>query len=258
MLEKIFKSLNKRKQIEALERENRYLSAQFQTRLQEETKKRKDIIRRAKAKIDLLETENANLLAQIYKNATLANTLDTKQREIARLELVFSQEVGENETRQRENEVLREQLASLETDVLFLRQQLSKVPEHKAVMVLSVSLENKVRSRYAKQADKIIEFRKFVKITVTGQKILTKFVDQSEQLKRYLRSLFDQLTLLELDSENKLAKILGTQSAIYEVSLKGCECMDFSKRKSPCKHMYMLYRELGLLKSELSFEDFET
>ena len=59
------------------------------------------------------------------------------------------------------------------------------------------------------------------------------------------------LTPLKLDSENKRAEFQGT-SEVYDADLTQCSCRDFLLQRSPCKHMFRLAMELGLL--DLDFD----
>ena len=63
--------------------------------------------------------------------------------------------------------------------------------------------------------------------------------EQKRQKERQLRALV--VTVNSLDTDRKTGDING-----YCVSLDHCECMDFRKRKKPCKHIYRLAMELGI------------
>jgi hypothetical protein len=43
------------------------------------------------------------------------------------------------------------------------------------------------------------------------------------------------------------AEFIGSSGDIYNTSLDVCNCMDFSTRRLPCKHIYSLANELGYL-----------
>lgn len=49
-----------------------------------------------------------------------------------------------------------------------------------------------------------------------------------------------------INSDKKTAKIIGTDGT-YTVTLDKCTCNDFAIRRLPCKHIYYLAFELGLL-----------
>lgn len=55
--------------------------------------------------------------------------------------------------------------------------------------------------------------------------------------------------ILSLDPEMKEMTIQGSAGEPYQVSLNECTCTDFALRKAPCKHIYRLAMELGLLDS---------
>lgn len=55
-----------------------------------------------------------------------------------------------------------------------------------------------------------------------------------------------KLTPLNIDEENLLGNFKGS-SGRYETHLDTCQCVDFIRNKLPCKHMYRLAIELGVL-----------
>ena len=59
------------------------------------------------------------------------------------------------------------------------------------------------------------------------------------QLQRQQRAL--DLKLDSIDVVNQTGKIKD-----YDVSLENCTCVDFERRRKPCKHMYRLAIELGI------------
>lgn len=68
-----------------------------------------------------------------------------------------------------------------------------------------------------------------------------------EQLKRIASANSLKSTQVQVHKENESAIIQGSGSSPYEVTLNNCTCFDFESRKLPCKHMYRLALELGLL-----------
>jgi hypothetical protein len=70
-----------------------------------------------------------------------------------------------------------------------------------------------------------------------------------EQQKRLQRAKTAELTPVSLDRESRSGIFIGNWGE-YETTLQGCTCMDFSRRKLPCKHMYRLAIELGLINEE--------
>lgn len=71
-----------------------------------------------------------------------------------------------------------------------------------------------------------------------------------EQLKRIASANSLKSSQVQVNKENQSAIIQGSGSTPYEVTLNICTCFDFESRQLPCKHMYRLALELGLL-SEL-------
>lgn len=61
-----------------------------------------------------------------------------------------------------------------------------------------------------------------------------------EQLSRMRRATDKWIYLFPSTFTGQSAKIMGTSCEIYETSFSACSCMDFYKRKLPCKHMYRL------------------
>ena len=55
-----------------------------------------------------------------------------------------------------------------------------------------------------------------------------------------------KLTPLNIDAENLVGNFKGS-SGRYETHLDACQCVDFIRYKLPCKHMYRLAIELGVL-----------
>ena len=63
---------------------------------------------------------------------------------------------------------------------------------------------------------------------------------EDEQLSRMRRATDKWIYLFPSTFTGQSAKIMGTSCGIYETSFSACSCVDFYKRKSPCKHMYRL------------------
>lgn len=53
--------------------------------------------------------------------------------------------------------------------------------------------------------------------------------------------------IVNIDVQGQTARILGSSGEIYEVTLDHCTCFDFNAQRGPCKHIYKLAAELGLL-----------
>ena len=52
----------------------------------------------------------------------------------------------------------------------------------------------------------------------------------------------------EVNKDNKTARFSSTSDLpYYDTSLSECDCYDFQKRKLPCKHIYRLAVEIGVI-----------
>lgn len=72
-----------------------------------------------------------------------------------------------------------------------------------------------------------------------------------------------------IDREHETGVFYGSGKLPYQTSLAACTCNDFVKRKKPCKHIYRLAMELGIIpldyktgrssgernEAQISFED---
>lgn len=67
-----------------------------------------------------------------------------------------------------------------------------------------------------------------------------------EQIKRIAFSQRIKSENVDLDEESKTAVVTG-RDGMYNVTLDSCTCYDFESRQLPCKHVYRLAHELGLL-----------
>ena len=69
--------------------------------------------------------------------------------------------------------------------------------------------------------------------------------DESESLKRIKSAALVETTPLSVDVSCCSAVFSGKYGT-YTTTLGECQCIDFSRRHKPCKHMYRLAFELGL------------
>ena len=67
-----------------------------------------------------------------------------------------------------------------------------------------------------------------------------------EQQKRQYSALDKKLTPISIDREAKIGLFKGSKG-IYCAALDRCDCMDFVRNYLPCKHMYRLAMELGVI-----------
>ncbi|MCL2600604.1 MAG: SWIM zinc finger family protein [Treponema sp.] len=77
--------------------------------------------------------------------------------------------------------------------------------------------------------------------------MLWGFVDHAEAdaVKRQVSACNKDITPVSVDAGLGIGVFAGS-SKNYSTTLGKCECVDFSKRKLPCKHMYRLAHELGI------------
>lgn len=68
-----------------------------------------------------------------------------------------------------------------------------------------------------------------------------------EQVKRIESGKKLKKDILSIDMNKKEITIQGSSETPYTATLDECTCADFAIRQSPCKHMYCLAFELGLL-----------
>lgn len=68
-----------------------------------------------------------------------------------------------------------------------------------------------------------------------------------EQVKRMLSARSLKSSIVSFSAADGSIKIQGSEAEPYTATLAGCGCADFMRRKLPCKHMYALAAELGIL-----------
>lgn len=68
-----------------------------------------------------------------------------------------------------------------------------------------------------------------------------------EQKKRFKSSLTSKLIPISVDKDAQTGRFNGSGKEPYDTTLKNCDCFDFTRRKMPCKHIYRLAIELGLI-----------
>lgn len=75
---------------------------------------------------------------------------------------------------------------------------------------------------------------------------IEKIHTDEEQNTRLQSAKKGECTPISIDIDNRTGKFSG-RYGIYETTLEMCNCFDFEKRDKPCKHMYRLAIELGLI-----------
>ena len=73
--------------------------------------------------------------------------------------------------------------------------------------------------------------------------------DDPEQAKRLKSAKSASCTPLDVSVSEQRGEFSGSHG-IYETTLTSCTCIDFARRKMPCKHIYRLAIELGELRDD--------
>lgn len=73
----------------------------------------------------------------------------------------------------------------------------------------------------------------------------------AEQQKRLESAKSPKTTPICIEKESKEGIFPGRGSSDYHTTLEFCTCVDFARRKLPCKHIYRLAIELGKLKESV-------
>nr|WP_325300259.1 SWIM zinc finger family protein [uncultured Dysosmobacter sp.] len=68
-----------------------------------------------------------------------------------------------------------------------------------------------------------------------------------EQVKRMLSAHGLKSSIVSFSASDGVIRIQGSEAEPYKATLAGCGCADFARRQMPCKHMYALAAELGIL-----------
>lgn len=68
-----------------------------------------------------------------------------------------------------------------------------------------------------------------------------------EQVKRIQSAKELKKSIISLDTATGTVKIQGSEAEPYKATLKECGCADFMRRQLPCKHIYALAIEMGIL-----------
>lgn len=74
--------------------------------------------------------------------------------------------------------------------------------------------------------------------------------DNDEQIKRLNSAKKAECTPLSINHSDFTGVFSGSSSK-YQTSLTSCTCKDFSIKRKPCKHMYRLAIELGLINTDV-------
>lgn len=71
--------------------------------------------------------------------------------------------------------------------------------------------------------------------------------EEVEEIKRIVSAQKISASKIQLDIDNKSCVISGSSETPYNVTLTSCTCGDFIARRLPCKHIYRLAIDLGIL-----------
>lgn len=68
-----------------------------------------------------------------------------------------------------------------------------------------------------------------------------------KQAERLSRAVNDDLKIKYINQKHGCGFIIGTKGEQYNVFLDHCSCPDYKRRQKPCKHMYRLALEIGII-----------
>lgn len=97
----------------------------------------------------------------------------------------------------------------------------------------------------------------------------TEHPADTDEEKRFASAQQSKTSPLSVDKERETGVFYGSGKEPYQTSLASCTCNDFVKRKKPCKHIFRLAMELGIIpldyktgrssgernEAQISFED---
>ncbi|WP_410495784.1 SWIM zinc finger family protein [Cellulosilyticum sp. ST5] len=69
----------------------------------------------------------------------------------------------------------------------------------------------------------------------------------ADQKKRFEKACSTDVKPVSIESKENYGIFKGSGKAPYMTTLEDCTCTDFKRRKRPCKHMYRLAVELGVI-----------
>lgn len=74
-----------------------------------------------------------------------------------------------------------------------------------------------------------------------------EYKEAYEILSRIKKAQDKKYVPIKLDCDAQTASFKGSGKELYNTTPSSCTCLDFATRHQPCKHMYRLQIELGLL-----------
>lgn len=72
--------------------------------------------------------------------------------------------------------------------------------------------------------------------------------EHPEQQKRIEKAIGDKCRPISIDFQNQTAFFGGSGKRPYETTVDTCTCRDYYVRRLPCKHIYRLRMELGMMR----------
>lgn len=75
----------------------------------------------------------------------------------------------------------------------------------------------------------------------------TEHPADADEEKRLASAQQSKTSPLSVDKEHETGVFYGSGKEPYQTSLASCTCNDFVKRKKPCKHIFRLAMELGII-----------
>lgn len=75
----------------------------------------------------------------------------------------------------------------------------------------------------------------------------TEHPADTDEEKRLASAQQSKTSPLSVDKEHETGVFYGSGKEPYQTSLASCTCNDFVKRKKPCKHIFRLAMELGII-----------
>lgn len=88
----------------------------------------------------------------------------------------------------------------------------------------------------------------------------TNFFDKNiidtdiDQKKRFEKACSSDVTPISIELKENYGVFKGSAKLPYITTLENCTCTDFKRRKKPCKHMYRLALEIGMMDTDIQVE----
>lgn len=224
----------------------------LQTQLEEETNRRK------KANESMLQAQK-NLKTETELRKNLEGLLKQSTNRVAELQATVSSHSQANTKLNNENKELKNQNKGLADDLYDVKLIASKMKKYiyqcrnKIDFLSDQELQRNKSTRavsfWTKNLGKIqFDYADLTNYVTDKMQVFGGEVPADEKYKR-LQKAFDDHMVIEKCDMPVTAKIKGASGETYETTLHSCTCEDFVKGhyKTPCKHMYRLAIESGML-----------